>query len=83
VPGRARNVHANVRIESMSSEPVLLPVWIMAYRYREKLFRFLINGQSGQATGQAPISLTKVFVAAAITVVAALAVLLLVAGITS
>ena len=30
VPGRSRNVHANVRIESMSSEPVLLPVWIMA-----------------------------------------------------
>jgi len=36
VPGRARNVHVNVRLESMSSEPVLLPVWIMAYRYGEK-----------------------------------------------
>jgi DNA-directed RNA polymerase subunit RPC12/RpoP len=79
VPGRARNVHANVRIESMSSEPVLLPVWIMAYRYRDKLFRFLINGQSGRATGQAPISLSKILVAAGIGVVAILLVLLLLA----
>jgi LSD1 subclass zinc finger protein len=79
VPGRARNVHVNVRIESMSSEPVLLPVWIMAYRYREKLFRFLINGQSGRATGQAPISLTKILVAAGVGVVAVLLALVLLA----
>ena len=79
VPDRARNVHTNVRIESMSSEPVLLPVWIMAYRYRDKLFRFLINGQSGRATGQAPISLTKILVAAGIGVLAILSVLLLLA----
>ncbi|MFH1921330.1 MAG: hypothetical protein ABIP48_15805, partial [Planctomycetota bacterium] len=50
VPPKARNVHVNVRIESMSSEPVLLPVWIMAYRYRDRLFRFLLNGQTGRAT---------------------------------
>jgi hypothetical protein len=79
VPGRARNVHVNVRIESMSSEPVLLPVWIMAYRYRDKLFRFLINGQTGRATGQAPISLKKVFVALGIAAAVVLFVLLLMA----
>jgi len=60
VPGQARNVHVNVRLESMSSEPVLLPVWIMAYRYRDQAYRFLVNGQSGQATGQAPVSWLKV-----------------------
>jgi predicted RNA-binding Zn-ribbon protein involved in translation (DUF1610 family) len=60
VPGRSRNVHANVRIESMSSEPVLLPVWIMAYRYGDRVYRFLVNGQSGQATGQAPVSWLKI-----------------------
>ena len=35
----------------MSSEPVLLPVWIMAYSFREKVYRFLVNGQTGQADG--------------------------------
>ncbi|MBN2580232.1 MAG: hypothetical protein JXB10_14680 [Pirellulales bacterium] len=63
VPGRSRNVHVNVRITGMSGEPVLLPVWIMAYRFRDRLFRFLINGQTARATGQAPLSLKKIFLA--------------------
>jgi len=81
VPARARNVNVNVRIESLSSEPVLLPVWIMAYRYRDRLYRFLVNGQTGRATGQAPISLTKILVAAAIAVVAFLFLMLLCSGV--
>jgi predicted RNA-binding Zn-ribbon protein involved in translation (DUF1610 family) len=83
VPGRARNVHVNVRIESMSSEPTLLPVWIMAYRYRDKLFRFLINGQTGRSSGQAPISLTKILLAVAIAALVFLFLLFLVGGFLS
>jgi predicted RNA-binding Zn-ribbon protein involved in translation (DUF1610 family) len=80
VPGRARNVHVNLRIESMSSEPVLLPVWIMAYRYRDTLYRFLLNGQTGRATGQAPVSLSKILVAVVIVIAVLLLVLLLASG---
>ena len=60
VPGNSRNVHVNVRIEGLSAEPVLLPVWIMAYTYRERTFRFLLNGQSGRCTGTAPTSYAKI-----------------------
>jgi hypothetical protein len=80
VPGRARNVHVNVRIEDLSSEPVLLPVWIMAYRYQGKAYRFLLNGQTGRATGQAPVSFLKIAVAAAIIVIAMLLLLLVLSG---
>ena len=59
VPGRARNVKVNCRIEGLSSEPVLLPVWIMAYRYRSRVYRFLLNGQTGKETGTAPFSYHK------------------------
>ncbi len=72
VPGRSRNVHANVRIESMSSEPVLLPVWIMAYRYRQQVFRFLVNGQTGKATGAAPLSWMKILLVGAVLILLAL-----------
>jgi hypothetical protein len=68
VPGRSRNVHVNVRFEGLSSEPVLLPVWIMAYRYEERVYRFLVNGESARGTGQAPTSWTKVAIAAAVGV---------------
>jgi hypothetical protein len=66
VPGRCRQLQVNTRLEGLSSEPVLLPVWIVAYRYRTQLYRFLINGQTGRASGQAPISWAKVFGAVAI-----------------
>ncbi len=66
VPGRARNVHVNVRIDAMSSEPVLLPVYIMAYRFKDRTYRFLVNGQTGRATGQAPVSWLKILLLAAV-----------------
>ena len=66
VPGRSRNVKVNMRLEGLTSEPVLLPVWIMAYRYQDRMFRFLLNGQTGRASGQAPTSWKKVLVALAV-----------------
>jgi DNA-directed RNA polymerase subunit RPC12/RpoP len=80
VPGRCRNLHVNVQLTDMTSQPVLLPVWIMAYRYQERVFRFLVNGQSGTATGQAPVSWRRVGVAIAIAVVVLLLLLLVLAG---
>ena len=60
VPGSCRNLHVNVRIEDQTSEPILAPVWIAAYQYRDRLFRFLVNGQTGQATGETPVSWLRV-----------------------
>jgi DNA-directed RNA polymerase subunit RPC12/RpoP len=39
---------------------VLLPVWIAAYRYKKKIFRFLVNGQTGEVVGKAPWSVAKI-----------------------
>jgi predicted RNA-binding Zn-ribbon protein involved in translation (DUF1610 family) len=62
VPGRCRNLKVNVRVEELTSDAVFLPVWIFAYRYRDRVYRFLLNGQSGKATGEAPSSWKKVAV---------------------
>jgi DNA-directed RNA polymerase subunit RPC12/RpoP len=78
VPGRCRNLKVNTRIENLASDPLLLPVWIMAYRYEERVFRFLVNGQSGRATGQAPVSLRKIFAVVGIAA-ALIAIILLLA----
>lgn len=79
VPGRMRNMKVNVLVEGLSSEPVLLPVWIAAYRYRDKVYRFLVNGQTGRTTGHAPTSYRKI--AAAVVIGAAiLVIVLLLAG---
>jgi len=75
VPGRSRNVKVNVRVEGMSSEPMLLPVWIMAYRFRDRTYRFLVNGQTGEPHGHVPTSMLKVGLVVAGAALAAVALL--------
>jgi hypothetical protein len=60
VPGNARNLKVNVRVEGLSGEPVLLPLFVMAYRYKDQVHRFLVNGQTGKCTGTAPVSYRKI-----------------------
>ena len=59
VPGSTRNLQVNVRIQNMRSVPLLLPIWIMVYQYRDKPFRVLVNGQTGELYGAAPFSYAK------------------------
>jgi hypothetical protein len=40
----------------MSYKLLLLPVWVVTYRYRERPFRALINGQTAQVIGDTPFS---------------------------
>ncbi|NLA23943.1 MAG: hypothetical protein GX879_03150, partial [Bacteroidales bacterium] len=39
---------------------ILLPIWIRAYKYKNKSYRFLINGRTGQVSGQRPYSWLKI-----------------------
>lgn len=59
IRGKCRNVKVNVRLEGLKSEPVLLPIWMIAFRYREQVYRLLINGQTGTSAGRAPFSYAK------------------------
>jgi LSD1 subclass zinc finger protein len=63
---RVRNV--STRYTDVRFKHVLLPVWMSAYRFRNKTYRFLVNGQTGEVAGDSPISWQKVtwLVAAAI-----------------
>lgn len=54
---------------------ILLPIWIAAYRYNGKGYRFVVNGQSGRVKGERPWSIWKI-AAAVIAVLIALAALL-------
>ena len=39
---------------------ILLPVWMAAYRYGGKSYRFLVNGQTGEVQGERPYSAWKI-----------------------
>ena len=55
----------------LSFKHVLLPVWLAAYRYRGKSFRFVVNGRTGTVQGERPYSSVKIAIAIAIALVIA------------
>ncbi len=61
----------------VSSDLILLPVYLLTYRYRDKLYRFLINGQTGKMTGDKPLSMWRIGVAIGLVILLLLIVWLL------
>jgi predicted RNA-binding Zn-ribbon protein involved in translation (DUF1610 family) len=60
IPGnRHRKLKLNTLATGTTAEPVLLPAWILAFQYRGRTFRALINGATGQIAGTAPQSVAK------------------------
>lgn len=39
---------------------ILLPIWIAAYKFNGKSYRFLVNGQTGEVQGERPWSVWKI-----------------------
>jgi hypothetical protein len=39
---------------------ILLPLWISAYRYNNKVYRFTINARTGEVQGERPYSAIKI-----------------------
>lgn len=64
--------------ENITFKHILLPVWLSAYRYKEKIFRMMINARTGELQGERPFSPWKIaaaVIAAIIIIIAALLIL--------
>lgn len=72
-----RDLHVETSFEEVNSDLVLLPVYLLNYRYRNKLYRFLMNGQTGKVAGSKPMSWQKVVLTVLGAVVLAIVCLLL------
>lgn len=57
------------RYDAVSYKHLLLPVWMLAYRYRNKSFRVFVNAVTGEVQGARPYSWVKI-VSAVLAVVA-------------
>ena len=67
----------NIDIELRNSEYVLMPVWLLNIRYRDKLYPFAMNGQTGKMVGNVPINPLKVILVASILEVVGIIVVLI------
>lgn len=53
----------NVQYDKITFKHVLLPVWVSAFRYNNKVFRFLVNARTGEVQGERPWSWVKITLA--------------------
>lgn len=54
----------STRYSDVTYKHVLLPMWICSYRFRDKIYRFLVNARTGEVQGQRPWSPIKIALAA-------------------
>lgn len=64
----------NTDVADVTFKHILLPVWLAAYKYRGKSYRFVVNGRTGRVQGERPYSAWKIAFAAVIGIIVALAV---------
>lgn len=64
----------NTTWKDITFKHILMPIWISAYRFNSKTYRFLINGRTGEVQGERPYSWIKITLA----VLAAAAVILII-----
>ncbi|MFL5330942.1 MAG: hypothetical protein ACJ8C4_18770 [Gemmataceae bacterium] len=70
----------DTRHRGVTFKHLLLPLWLAAYRYRDKLFQILVNARTGEVVGDRPFSVWKIVGAIAAAI---LAMALIVGGIVA
>ena len=49
----------NININECRWEHLLLPVWFLSYKFKDKMYKFAMNGQTGKVAGDLPIDVAR------------------------
>ncbi|SEQ44515.1 TFIIB-type zinc finger domain-containing protein [Thalassovita taeanensis] len=72
IGGDRQRVHdIQTTVSDVTFKHILLPVWLAAYKYRGKTYRFVVNGRTGRVQGERPWSAWKIAVAVVLGAIAA------------
>jgi predicted RNA-binding Zn-ribbon protein involved in translation (DUF1610 family) len=64
IGGDHQRIHSvNTTYNHITFKHVLLPIWLSAYRYKDKVYRFMVNGRTGEVQGERPYSWIKIALA--------------------
>jgi len=71
---KQRITSAKTQVSDVTFKHILLPVWMAAYKYRGKTYRFVVNGQTGAVKGERPYSAIKIALAVTLGLIVAAAI---------
>ena len=63
---RADSVRFSTLYSNITYKYLLVPTWISSFKYKDKIYQFAVNGQTGKVGGKAPVSVWRVLIAIAI-----------------
>lgn len=72
-----RNIKIDANFANITYKYLMLPIWISSFTYKDKVYQFMVNGQSGKVGGRAPISIWRVLFAILLVVLFILIITLL------
>lgn len=73
-----RGLQVTTTFRHVNSDLCLLPVYLLSYRYKDRLFRFMVNGQTGNVVGDKPLSWIRILLCAGAIVLGLLLFVLLI-----
>ncbi|MEG1612533.1 MAG: hypothetical protein RR357_00020 [Clostridia bacterium] len=56
-------LNINTKYAKNTFKHLLVPLWCCAFKFKEKLYKYLVNGRSGRVDGKSPLSPIKVTLA--------------------
>ncbi|MBK5935199.1 hypothetical protein C8N32_10126 [Rhodovulum imhoffii] len=64
IGGDRQQIHSlQTELSGVTFKHILLPVWLAAYKFRGKTYRFVVNGRTGRVQGERPWSASKIVLA--------------------
>ncbi len=61
-------VSVSTDYDDITYKHILLPLWISSFQFNNKVYRFLVNGQTGKVSGKSPVSAVKVSIAVGVVI---------------
>ena len=60
---RSDSVRFSTLYSNITYKYLLVPTWISSFKYKDKVYQFAVNGQTGKVGGKAPVSAWRVLLA--------------------
>ncbi len=74
IGGDVQRIHTrNTQFEAVTFKHILLPAYVSAYKFKDKLYRFMVNARTGEVQGERPWSTVKIALAVVGVIAVALA----------
>jgi DNA-directed RNA polymerase subunit RPC12/RpoP len=64
IGGDEQRVHSvSTSVSAVTFKHLLLPVWLLAYRYNDRTYQVMVNAATGEVQGERPWSIVKIMLA--------------------